>query len=273
MLNDAVRQFFLRESVRILEKYDALAIGLGRKVQGTKPLDAYALRVFVQKKTPRGTAPPNAEMVDGPFRLPTDQGEVEVQSDVDEARIAVCHRLTDAGRTRPFLPTRRVNPLIGGAQICAFDAGTPNVAIGVGTLGGWAWDTRNRRVVLLTNAHVLGEHDDRAARVIIAQPSDKHLARNVAVRSGSAGYFGGRDSTVDAGVGADLDMSGVEMRVNRISPAIMASAEPEPEQKVEKFGAGTRFTTGTVVNRYWMGTSRPVSLVQRDPRGFSLRTV
>lgn len=249
----AVKRFFhTTPAADVLERYNALGLGLGYKVTAGKVSDTLSLRVFVPAKTEDGKAPKNAERVGPVIVVPTEHGdELRLPTDVECSGIAVVHSPT-APVVPGFVPTDPFEVLVGGVQISTRDRRTVGVGVGRGTLGGWAWDKQHRRVVLISNAHVLGQHDARA-NVVITQPSNPHTARKIAELSGSAGYFGDEEHTVDAAIGARLRMAGVNMTVHAIGPAIMATAEPVRWTGVEKVGVTTGHTRGRIANDHWMG--------------------
>ena len=249
--DDAVRRFFDSQTSEFLERFGAVGLGLGFKVKGRVVQRRLSLRLYVEKKTAPGQTPPNAEKLQEFWRVACDGGDdLQIPTDVEESSIAVPHQ-PPRGAGGAFSPTDRVRPLVGGVQISPIDSRDTDIGVGLGTLGGWAWDRKNRQVVLVSNAHVLGRHDG-SSRVAIIQPSNKKTAV-IGTLLGSAGYFGDGTNTVDVAVGGLDDMRHVDMTVHDIGPAIMASAEPEQHQRVEKFGVTTGRTFGRVTNKYWFG--------------------
>ena len=241
--DDAVREFFDAQTSELLDRYGAVGFGLGYKVKGGIRQDCLSLRLYVQAKTQPRQKPKNGELLDEYLVIDTGNDKLQVCTDVAECPIAVPH-------TGVFTPTERVHPLVGGAAIGTIDERETDIGVG-GTLGGWAWDKKNRCVVLVSNAHALGRFAI-GSLVKIKQPSNGDFDL-IAELTGSAGFFGDDPNRVDAAVAAMLDMRRVEMTVHEIGPAIMATALPEKEDPVEKYGVATGRTFGFVTNKYWLG--------------------
>lgn len=196
-------------------------VGIGYKRVGGKLTDEVAVVVYVDQKVPvdqlaPGWLVPRSIEVWGADREP-------VQTDVVQRPRAVEY---------PHLPdgslATRVRPVPGGRAI--------EGGLGGGTLGGWVWDDLNDGPVLLSNNHVLGG----TVGANVYQPwgstaAADQIADNV------------RTGALDATIAAPTDPNYVVYEVEGIAPGVYEITEPVLGMRVEKSGATTEHTTGTIV--------------------------
>lgn len=195
-------------------------VGVGFKRVDGKLTDEVAVLVYVDRKLPV------AELREGwlvPGAVTAFGDDEPVRTDVVERPRAVEYpHIADGG-----LATR-VRPVPGGRSIEGNNGG--------GTLGGWVWDRINDQPVLLSNNHVLGG----IAGANVYQPwGSTALADQIAdnVRTG----------TLDATIAAPSDPDHVVYEIEGVSPAVFETTAPVLGMAVEKSGATTEHTTGTIV--------------------------
>lgn len=196
-------------------------VGIGYKRVGGKLTDEVSVVVYVDQKVPvdqlaPGWRVPASIEVWGADREP-------VQTDVVQRPRAVEY---------PHLPdgslATRIRPVPGGRAI--------EGGLGGGTLGGWVWDDLNDGPVLLSNNHVLGG----TVGANVFQPwgstaAADQIADNV------------RTGTLDATIAAPTDADHVVYEIEGIAPGVYEITEPVLGMQVEKSGATTEHTTGTIV--------------------------
>ncbi|WP_153394137.1 chymotrypsin family serine protease [Ornithinicoccus halotolerans] len=197
------------------------AVGIGYKRVGGKLTDEVSVVVYVDRKVPEDQLLPGWLV---PRSIePFDAGAEPVRTDVVQRPRAVEYpHLADGS-----LATR-VRPVPGGRSIQG--------GLGGGTLGGWVWDDLNDGPVLLSNNHVLG--GTVGANVYqpwgSTSPADQ-IADNV------------RTGTLDATIAAPTDPDHIAYEIEGIAPAVYEITEPVLGMQVEKSGATTEHTTGTIV--------------------------
>lgn len=198
------------------------AVGIGYKRRGGSLTDELSVIVYVDHKLVRDKVAAKW-LVPSDIRVQTDEGEDVVPTDVVERPRAVEYTHVPDGSLADH-----VRPVPGGNSI--------EGSAGGGTLGGWVWDDVNDQVVLLSNRHVLGT----AVGANVYQPwgtTDpvNQIADNV------------RSGTLDATIAAPVGDGIVASEIEGIGPAVFARTEAVLGMAVEKSGATTEHTTGTVV--------------------------
>lgn len=197
------------------------AVGIGYKRVDGKLTDEIGVVVYVDQKVPAnqlaaGWLVPKAIKVWGAEEEPVPTDVVQRPRPVEY----------------PHLPdgslATRVRPVPGGRAI--------EGGLGGGTLGGWVWDDVNDEPVLLSNNHVLGG----VVGANVYQPwgstaATDQIADNV------------RTGTLDATIAAPTDSAHVVYEIEGISPGVFEITEPTLGMQVEKSGATTEHTTGTIV--------------------------
>ncbi len=195
-------------------------VGVGFKRVNGKLTDEVAVLVYVDRKLPVEELRPGWLVPDSVEGFGADE---PVHTDVVERPRAVeYNHLADGS-----LATR-VRPVPGGRSIEGNNGG--------GTLGGWVWDDLNDQPVLLSNNHVLGG----VVGANVYQPwGSTSLADQIAdnVRTG----------TLDATIAAPTDAAHVTYEIEGVGPAVYETTAPVLGMAVEKSGATTEHTTGTIV--------------------------
>jgi hypothetical protein len=197
-------------------------VGIGYKRRGGSLTDELSVVVYVDHKLVRDKVAPKW-LVPSEIRVQTEEGEEVIPTDVVERPRAVEY---------PHIPDGslddHVRPVPGGNSI--------EGSLGGGTLGGWVWDDVNDQVVLLSNRHVLGT----AVGANVYQPWGTTAAANQIADNVRTGTL---DATIAAPVGDGI----VNFNIEGIGPAVFARTEAVLGMAVEKSGATTEHTTGTVV--------------------------
>ena len=207
-----------------LQHHGAHAVGIGRKIVRGRRTNVLALRVYVEEKLAhphRGAlVPPTVRAVH-----PVTGALYHVPTDVVECKTAHYHQLN---------PTARIRPVPGGVS-CGIHVEEGRDG-STGTLGGWAWDPSDDRVVLLSNDHVLG-HDPE---IPITQPGSADVIGQLPGRIGTVRRGVNRDAKavvrVDAAIGTLDAATQAAFDVPDIGPAILAVADPALDAAVNKFG-------------------------------------
>lgn len=220
-------------------RYGAHAVGIGVRLRGGRATDELSLRVYVSSKLPLDDVPVERR-VPSSVRVVTPVGrrEVDVPTDVivePVPRLA----LPDPGD--------EFRPVPGGVS------GAVPTFFGTGTLGGWALDTTDETVVILSNAHVLGP----VAGAEIIQPGTADggtpgadrigsVKRSIAVMPGSDPPVPADCNLVDAAIGMADDPDLIDLTVLEVGPAIYATESAAIGMSVQKYGQTTELTNGTV---------------------------
>jgi hypothetical protein len=197
-------------------------VGVGYKRRGDKVTDQLSVIVYVDHKLP----PEEVErrwLIPSEIRFPWEKGEGVVATDVVERSRAVEYPHLADGALAGY-----VRPVPGGYSIEGSQGG--------GTLGGWVWDDLADRMVLLSNRHVLGS----AVGANVYQPwgttaPANQIADNV------------RTGTMDATIAAPTDPNHAIADIEGVGLAVFATTTAVLGMPVEKSGATTEHTTGTVV--------------------------
>lgn len=197
-------------------------VGVGYKRRGGELTKELSLIVYLDHKLPREEVEPQW-LIPSEIRFPWDRGEAVVTTDVVERPRAVEYpHLADGSLAV------HVRPVPGGYSI--------EGGLGGGTLGGWVWDDLGDQLVLLSNRHVLGT----TVGANVYQPwGTTALVNQIAdnVRTG----------TMDATIAAPTDSSHVIANIAGVGSAVFATTVAALGMPVEKSGATTEHTTGTVV--------------------------
>lgn len=195
-------------------------VGIGYKRVGGKLTDEISVIVYVDQKVPADELTPGWSV---PKSIEVRGADQPVLTDVVQRPRAVEY---------PHLPdgslATRVRPVPGGRSI--------EGGLGGGTLGGWVWDDVNDGPVLLSNNHVLGG----SVGANVYQPwgstaAADQIADNV------------RTGSLDATIAAPTDADHVVYEIEGIAPGVFEVTEPVLGMQVEKSGATTEHTTGTIV--------------------------
>lgn len=164
-----------------------------------------------------------------------------VKVDVQEAGIPQKELDCDPPCTVNLL--QRVRPIPGGYSI-------GNIASNsAGTLGGWVWDNMGKRIVLLSNDHVLVDGTERK----IAQPGRL---------DGGTGYFAelvrSAMPQLDAAIAAPTNgPADIEESIACVGEAVFHIAAPVVGDKVEKVGRTTSKTCGIITMIDYQSASYP----------------
>lgn len=196
-------------------------VGVGYKRVDGKLTDEIAVLVYVDRKLPVAELRPGW-LVPSTVATFGDEGEPVPTDVVERPRAVEYPHIPDGGLAG------RVRPVPGGRSIEGNNGG--------GTLGGWVWDDVNDEPVLLSNNHVLGG----IAGANVYQPWGStsladHIADNV------------RTGTLDATIAAPTDAAHVVYEIEGVGPAVYEVTAPVLGMAVEKSGATTEHTTGTIV--------------------------
>ena len=197
-------------------------VGIGYKRRGGRLTKELSVVVYVDRKLPREELNPDW-LIPSEVRFGHDGDEATVPTDVVERPRAVEYpHLADGSLDD------RVRPVPGGRSI--------EGGLGGGTLGGWVWDDVNDQTVLLSNRHVLGT----TVGANVYQPwgstaAADHIADNV------------RTGTMDATIAAPADSSVAIVEIEGVGWAVFDTTVAALGMAVEKSGATTEHTTGTVV--------------------------
>lgn len=224
--------------IRSVEGMGAHSVGIGRKHTDGEALDTMCLRFYVAKKRSLSDLSTQEQIPSRMVFFSRREGkEIHAATDVIEAAPAQFENGTD--------PQRRLRPVPGGANI-----GTPGRS---GTLGGWVFDKTDASIVLLTNAHVLGDEPG----IDILQQSPGHGGSSPVDRIGTVKRSIERSDTepnrVDCAVGDPVDRKIWDLEVLEVGPGVFATGAPELELAVEKFGQTSRLTFGEISDADWSG--------------------
>ncbi|MBC7897421.1 MAG: hypothetical protein H7066_18530 [Cytophagaceae bacterium] len=256
----AARTFVVNEPERFLRDCGGQAVGYGPKLRKGVPTGDLAIRLFVRKG---GKGKPEGRLVDDRLRLPDPESgdELEILTDVAESAPCVLHRGFD-----PFGVHDRVP---GGVSI-------GSSATAGGTLGGWAWDLVNDQVVLLSNAHVLGQVRE-GETIDIRQPAAQKLGSSAEPRLlgrllRADGLASELVRNVDCAIASVSDMERAHFSVPDMGAAVMRIGDAQCRERVRKFGVSTRLRTGRVAAAFWSGyIDEGVAPVGASPRKILFR--
>lgn len=220
-------------SDQLLRLPNVFGIATGFRQKEGEWTDEIVLQVFVTRKLPDKRL---ADWAIVPRRLEL-RGVDEVATDVIQMDIP------DA-----ILDTNRYRPVLGGCSI------GPESRVSAGTLGGWACDTTDDTIVLLSNNHVISNLDTMPVARRIVQPARLdggivpgdvigQLKRDISL-STVANVLGAPVppvTQVDAAIGTiDVERSD---QVIDIGPAIYEVQAPAVGMNVQKRGRTTELTT------------------------------
>jgi len=197
-------------------------VGVGFKRRGGKVTDELSVIVYVDQKLPRAEVRPQW-LVPSEIRFGYEGAEATVPTDIVERPRAVEYpHLADGSLDD------HVRPVPGGRSI--------EGGLGGGTLGGWVWDDVDDRIVLLSNRHVLGT----TVGANVYQPWSTTAAANQIADNVRTG-------TMDATIAAPTDANHVIAEIEGVGWAVFQTTVATLGMQVEKSGATTEHTTGTVV--------------------------
>jgi hypothetical protein len=218
---------------RLLGMPNVTGVATGRRQRGGRFTDQVCVQVFVERKLPEDRLH-DREIV--PERIPGFEGE-NVRTDVIEITPPAAEQ-----------DTARYRPVRGGISI------GPESRISAGTLGGWACDSTDDTIVLLSNNHVISNLDTMPVARRITQPGrfdggtlpddvigelKRHIALATVANPPTAGLPAVTD--VDAAIGTiDVDRSD---EVIDIGPAVYELGAPAIDMNVQKRGRTTQLTT------------------------------
>lgn len=231
VLRTLYAQELFGEEVLSLPNVFGIATGFRRK--GGEWTDEIAMQVFVTRKT-------NASRLAGWAIVPP---RFELRDFGTVATDVIEMEIPDAA-----VDTARYRPVVGGCSI------GPESRISAGTLGGWACDTTDDSIVLLSNNHVISNLDAMPAARRIVQPSRLdggvlpgdvigELKRDVTLSTVAnvPGAPLAPLTQVDAAIGTiDVERSD---EVIDIGPAIYEVQAPAVGMNVQKRGRTTELTT------------------------------
>jgi hypothetical protein len=231
-----------RNAEDCIRRYGAHAIGYGRKIRSEVP-GSPSLRIYVPVGAKKPKIDPNCEWVGGEreeltIHDPKTGVPFTYKTDVEEARRV---RLLGGQGAQLALD------LIWGGEGCS--------GKDIGTLGGWAWDPIEDRVVLLSAEHVLGTLGQD--RIPVHHPGwgennilIGHVLRSQRIDPSAA-------VTLDCAIASVDRPDDCRFEVREIGPAIMATATPKIGVGVQKYGSRTNRTYGQIEASYWTGNVDP----------------
>lgn len=219
--------------------FGAHSVGIGQR--NNKKGGKTCLRFYVACKVPLDELPPSRRVPrELRIAMPGTGGMIDIPTDVIEAPV-------------PQLimqdPESEIRPVPGGVS-----GSVPNFGLN-GTLGAWVFDKTDETVVMLSNAHVLGQ----SIGAEIIQPGSTDGGTPGTSRIGSVKrttpFIPMSDNPtpddcnfVDAAIGMADDPDLIDLTVLEIGPAIYAIDTVAEEDAVEKSGQTTGFTAGTVID-------------------------
>jgi hypothetical protein len=195
--------------------------GVGYKRRGGELTGELSVIAYVDHKLPPEEVDPEW-LIPPEIRFEWDGDDTVVPTDVVERPRAVEYPHLADGSLAGY-----VRPVPGGRSIQG--------SLGGGTLGGWVWDDFNDQIVLLSNRHVLGT----TVGANVYQPWGTTAAANQIADNVRTGTM---DATIAAPTGdhASAEIEGIGLAVFAHTVAVLG-------MPVEKSGATTEHTTGTVV--------------------------
>ena len=222
----------------LLNRRGVLGVATGRRMRDGKVTDETCVQVFVERKLPEARLAPHELL---PARVAGREGE-QVRTDVIEITPPVAEQ-----------DTARYRPVPGGCSI------GPEASVSAGTLGGYACDNTDDRVVLLSNNHVISNLDTMPAARRIVQPGrldggrlpddvigtlKRHVALSTIANPPPPGTLP-PVTAVDAAIGT-IDVARTD-NVLQIGNAIYELQAPAVGQAVQKRGRTTRLTNNATV--------------------------
>ena len=223
----------------LMKRPNVVGAEIGYRERGGKETDEVVVQVLVERKVPSEELSPK-ELLPAELAVEDDDGPVGVD-------------VVEVGRIE--LPTS-YRPLQGGVSVSR-----TSINSRTGTLGGWAVDTTDNKVVGISARHVLG--GTTSSRVL--QPAK-------AFGGSSTDNEMGRvkrqvEESPDRTLRADAAITSIETAFDPfcgVAPAILEIAEWKQLDKVEKRGCMTRLTSDASII-----SPRPVAIIKpsRDPNG------
>ena len=221
---------------------NVIGVGTGFREREGKLTSEVVVQVFVERKLAREQL---SALQIVPERVQGYEGAT-VRTDVIETTVPEAQQ-----------DTTRYRPVPGGCSI------GPEASVSAGTLGGWACDNRDDRIVLLSNNHVISNLDTMPTLRRIVQPArldggvlpgdvigalKRHNPVNTIANPPAAGAVI-PTSVVDAAIGSiDADVE-IDHDVLQVGPAIYELRAPALNMNVQKRGRTTQLTTnGRIVS-------------------------
>ena len=238
----------------LMQRPNVVGAGIGYRERGGKETDEVVVQVLVERKVPPEELSPKELL---PAELAVEEHDEPVGIDVVEVGRIELATSAPSAPTFPTGPdTARYRPLQGGVSVSR-----TSINSRTGTLGGWAVDTTDNKVVGISARHVLG--GPTSSRVL--QPAK-------AFGGSSTDNEIGRvkrqvEESPDRTLRADAAITSIESGFNPfcgVAPAILEIVEWKQLDKVEKQGCMTRLTSGASII-----SPRPVEIIRpsRDPNG------
>jgi hypothetical protein len=243
---------------RLLALSNVIGVATGFRMRGGEFTDEVVVQIFVERKV-------EEERLNSWERVPSNvlgYERAEVATDVVETTIPEAQQ-----------DTTRYRPVPGGCSIGA------EARVNAGTLGGWACDSGDEAIVLLSNNHVISNLDTLPVLTRIVQPGQVDggilpddvigdLKRHVPVNTVANPPTGPvPTSVVDAAIGRiDPDID-IDHDVIDVGPAIYEVRAPALNMNVQKRGRTTRLTAngritsvGMTFNTNYRGATRISSI-------------
>jgi hypothetical protein len=240
-----------RFATQLLQLPGVHGVGIGFKEVAGKRTPHFALVVAVAHKLPRS-------QVDARLRVPE---RLEFVSRRDGSEVVVATDVQQMGRPIPNACSvtldqlaTRVRPVPGGCAIASPGAS--------GTLGGWTWDNTTGQFALLSNEHVLGSVTD----AVIMQPffGDPTNEFGTVLRAGR----------LDAAIGRPLNSGDACLEIVALGPAIFEITGSILGMEVQKTGAFTKLTSGTITTvgytSGWHGSTNDMVISPTAGSNFSI---
>lgn len=217
------------ESLKSFEDWVGIGIGYAEE-KGKETLELSIIIDFQEKKA---ISKLSAEEI-----VPS---HLSIANEVDGSAIIVRVDVQIAGHQELELDCEKCNenlkirkrPVQGGYSV-------GNVDITAGTLGGWFYDKLGKRIVLLSNDHVLVKGTQRK----IVQPGTHDGGRLPEDLIGELVRSAGPD--LDAAIASVDKDSYVKAGIACIKPTTFSTGEPKPKMKITKVGRTTGRTCGII---------------------------
>jgi hypothetical protein len=220
---EVVREAKERFGDQLLANPDVHGVGVGRRRRAGQKTDEYAVVVHLRRKLPQQQVPAD-RLLPAELRFVARDGrEIVVPIDVQE-RASPVSEMRSAETSVDL--RERVRPVPGG------------YSAGIGTLGGWVWDTVTNQLVALSNEHVFGSDTGRG----VTQPSIGDGGRSPAdviaavLRSGR----------LDAAIAVPVDPSIASATIVGGGPGVFEIVDATVDMEVQKTGQTTGLTYGIV---------------------------